>query len=292
MKKPKGRNALGRGLDALIPSGPADSLSTGITEIDIDRIQPNRYQPREHFDDDALAGLADSIRENGIIQPVVLRRRGDEFQIVAGERRWRASQLAGLKRVPAVIKNVTDEKLLEVAIVENIQRQDLSAVETAKALKLLLNEHGLTQEELAKRVGMKRPTVANYLRILLLPEEMQEAVERGELDMGHARALVGLEKAADQLDCGRKAIKSGLSVRQVEQMVQEIKNPKQDASSDSRPDPNLVAAERRLQAALGSRVRIVRSAKGAGKIEIRFKTDDELDRLFEFLVDDRALATG
>lgn len=291
MKEPK--NALGRGLDALIPSGPADAVSTGIMELDIDRISPNRYQPRDAFDAETLGELAQSIRENGIIQPLVLRRQGEDFQIVAGERRWRAAQMAGLQRVPAVIKHVTDDKLLEVALVENVQRQDLSPLETAKALRLLLDEHGLTQEELASRVGLKRPTLTNYLRLLGLAEPVKQALEAGRIDMGHARALTAVSDPGRQAELCQATVKGSLSVRRVERLVQEEKgrgpaSPK--TTKKPAKDPNVAAAERRLQAALGSTVNIVRGARGAGKIQISFRSDDELDRLFERLVDDRKVA--
>jgi ParB family chromosome partitioning protein len=293
-KKQDKRKVLGRGLDALIPAAPTDTFSTGITELDIDRVSPNRYQPREHFDGDRLDELAQSIRENGIIQPIVVRPMGEEFQIVAGERRWRAAQRAGLRRVPAVINHVTDEKLLEIALVENIQRQDLTPVETAKALRLLLDEHGLTQERLAERVGMKRPSVTNYLRLLQLAPPVREALEEGRLDMGHARALGGLDDQAAQAELCKTVLQGGLSVRQVEKLVARAKgggheDPKKP---EKRQDPNVAAAEKRLMGVLGARVNIVRSARGAGRIEIVFKTDEELDRLFQHLVDDEQVAAG
>jgi len=286
MSANKRRNVLGRGLDALIPSGPAEAFATGVSEIDIDRIQPNRHQPRETFEAEALANLAQSIRENGVIQPLVLRPHGEGFQIVAGERRWRAAQQAGLKRVPAVIKNVADERLLEIALIENIQRQDLSPLETAKAFRLLVTEHALTQEEVAERVGMKRSTVANYLRLLQLAEPVRRALEEARIDMGHARALGGLETAEQQASACHQVVRGGLSVRQAEALVQRIKDA---ADRPARPtvarDPNVTAAEKRIQAAVGARVRIVRRARGAGRIEIQFKSYGELDRLFALLTD-------
>ena len=293
-KKQDKRRVLGRGLDALIPAAPTDTFSTGITELDIDRVSPNRYQPREHFDGDRLDDLAQSIRENGIIQPIVVRPMGEEFQIVAGERRWRAAQRAGLRRVPAVINHVTDEKLLEIALVENIQRQDLTPVETAKALRLLLDEHGLTQERLAERVGMKRPSVTNYLRLLQLAPPVREALEEGRLDMGHARALGGLDDQTAQAQLCKTVLQGGLSVRQVEKLVARAKGGGDDDAkkTEKRQDPNVAAAEKRLMGVLGARVNIVRGSRGAGKIEILFKTDDELDRLFQHLVDDEQVAAG
>jgi ParB family chromosome partitioning protein len=293
MSANKRRNVLGRGLDALIPSGPAEAFATGVSEIDIDRIEPNRHQPREHFEAEALANLAQSIRENGVIQPLVLRPHGGGFQIVAGERRWRAAQQAGLKRVPAVIKNVADDRLLEVALIENIQRQDLSPLEAAKAFRILVTEHALTQEEVAERVGMKRSTVANYLRLLQLAEPVRRALDEGRIDMGHARAIGGLETAGEQAAICQQVLKHGLSVRQTEAMVQKAKDAgEQPPRPAPTKDPNVASAERRIQAAVGARVRIVRRGRGAGRIEIQFKSDEELDRLFTLLTDSSQDAAG
>ena len=295
MKKHDKRKVLGRGLDALIPAGPSDTYSTGITELDIDRVSPNRYQPRENFDGDRLDELAQSIRENGIIQPIVVRPFGEDFQIVAGERRWRAAQRAGLRRVPAVINHVSDDKLLELALIENIQRQDLTPVETAKALRLLLDEHGLTQDALAERVGLKRSTVANYLRLLSLAAPVREALEQGRLDMGHARALGGLEDEVLQAQLCRTVVADGLSVRQVERLVARAKSPEPSPAPDATKaprDPNLAAAEKRLMRVLGARVNIVRNAGGAGRIQVQFKNEAELDRIFQLLLDDSQVAQG
>ena len=294
MKKAKPRSVLGRGLDALIPTGPADMVGGGVQEIEIDRVTPNAFQPRDHFIAERLDDLAQSIRENGIIQPIVVRRQGDEFQIVAGERRWRAAQLAGLKRVPAVIKDVADDKLLQVALVENIQRADLSPMEMAKAFKLLLEEQKLTQEQVADRVGMKRPSIANYLRLLHLPEAIRDAVDAGRIDMGHAKALLGIENKDAQMQVLQAILRSGLSVRQAELMAQRWKSGEQQPEDAPAPkkDPNVAAAETRLQRALGARVRIVRTPRGTGKIVIRFRSDEELDRLFAALLDDPQPAAG
>ncbi len=291
MKKAKPRSVLGRGLDALIPTGPSDIVGGGVQEIEIDRITPNAFQPRDHFGSDALSELAQSIRENGIIQPIVVRRAGDEFQIVAGERRWRAAQIAGLKRVPAVIKDVANDKLLQVALVENIQRQDLSPIETAKAFKLLVEEQKLTQEQLADRVGMRRPTIANYLRLLGLPDQAREALESGRIDMGHAKALLSVDDAAGRAQVLQAILRGGLSVRQAELLAQRWKAGEApvQAAPPPRKDAHIAAAEGRLQRALGTRVRIVRSPRGTGKIVIRFKSDEELDRLFGALLDDPQL---
>ena len=288
MKKAKPRSVLGRGLDALIPTGPADIVGGGVQEVEIDRITPNAFQPRDTFAQEALSELAQSIRENGIIQPIVVRRAGDDFQIVAGERRWRAAQLAGLKRLPVVIKDVTDDRLLQVALVENIQRQDLSPMETAKAFKLLLEEQKLTQEQLADRVGMRRPTIANYLRLLALPDPARAALEAGRIDMGHAKALLSVEQPEGRMQVLQSILRGGLSVRQAELLAQRWKAGDVPVDTPAAPkrDAHIAAAEARLQRALGSRVRIVRSPRGTGKIVIRFKSDEELDRLFAAILDD------
>lgn len=295
MKKARGRSVLGRGLEALIPTTPLEPASGGLSEVDIDRITPNAWQPRDHFDSEHLDALAQSIRENGIIQPLVLRPFGADFQIVAGERRWRAAQLAGLKRVPAVIKSIADDRLLQVALVENIQRQDLSPLEMGKAFRLLIDEYQLKQDDVASRVGMSRSSIANYMRLLGLPEPIRDALERGRIDMGHARALAGLEDDKAQVAILQAILRGGLSVRQAELHVQRAKageqaQPRPDAPA--RRDPNIVAAETRLQRALGTRVRIVRSPSGAGKIVVRFKSDEELDRLFAVLLDDQEAPGG
>lgn len=294
MKKAKPRSVLGRGLDALIPTGPPDMVGGGVQEIEIDRISPNAFQPRDHFTPERLDDLAQSIRENGIIQPIVVRRLGEDFQIVAGERRWRAAQLAGMKRVPAVVKDVADDKLLQVALVENIQRADLSPIEMAKAFKLLLEEQKLTQEQVAERVGMKRPSIANYLRLLNLPDAIRDAVDSGRIDMGHAKALLAVEDKAAQAQLLQAILRSGLSVRQAELMAQRWKAGEQQAETPQAPkkDPNVAAAETRLQRTLGARVRIVRTPRGTGKIVIRFRSDEELDRLFSVLLDDPQPAGG
>lgn len=254
----------------------------------MDRIHANSYQPRDIFDPEALAELAQSIKENGILQPVVLRPWRNDYQLVAGERRWRAAQLAGLKRVPAVIKTVADSKMLELALVENIQRRDLTALETSKAFRLLIDEHHLTQEELSNRVGMKRSSVANYLRLLSLAEPVKEALETGRIEMGHARALGGLDSLGDQATSLQAVLKGFLSVRQTEDLVQSVKAGKSaPAPVPPRKDPNLVSAEKRLQRSLGTRVNIVLRPKGTGRIEILFKSEPELQRLFALLVEEQ-----
>ncbi len=270
------RKALGKGLSALLPvpepepgwAGPAPS---GSAEVPIERLEANPFQPRSALDPARLAELAASIRESGIVQPILVRRVGERYQIIAGERRWRAAQQLGLSTVPVTLRDVADERLLELALVENIQREELTPLEEAQAFHRLQTEFRLTQEEVARRVGRERSTIANALRLLRLPSELRELVGAGRLDAGHARALLALDRAEEQVALGREAARKGLSVREVERQVA----PRRDA--------NTRAAEERLRAALGTRVEIRRKGKG-GALRIQFTSEAELNRLFEMLV--------
>jgi ParB family transcriptional regulator, chromosome partitioning protein len=276
------RPALGRGLSALIPDAPAARPDP--MEVDVDLLSPNRHQPRAQFDPARLEDLAQSVRANGIIQPIVVRRRGDRYEIVAGERRWRAAQQAGLLRVPIVIRDVPDEKRLELALIENIQREDLNAIEEARAYRRLIDEFHLTQEAIAGAVGKDRSSIANLLRLLRLPEELRAAVAAGTLSTGHARALLALSDAAAQRRAAREIERRGLSVREAEALVRKMLEPPAGTPpAGHTADVHTRAAEDRLHLALGTRVRIVRGRKG-GRIEVEFRTEDELHRLFEQLV--------
>jgi len=252
--------------------------------VEVDRITPNRFQPRSQFKD--LEGLAASIKENGVIQPIIITEDQGTYQLVAGERRWRAAQLAGIARIPAILRNVSDDRKLEMALVENIQRQELNPLEEARAYELLLSDLQLTQEEVAKRVGKDRSTIANQLRLLKLPKKIQDMISDGLLDGGHARALLGLSDPDKQIEAAEKVASSLLTVRETEEMVRKIgvrKAPTPRATTIS--DPNVEAAEERLTKSLGTKVRIVRGKKqGSGKIEIDYFSEDELDRLFSLLV--------
>ena len=276
------RPALGRGLSALIPEVPPPAPRTDApTEVDLDLIEPNRHQPRRIMDDAKLEELAQSIRGSGIIQPIVVRRRGEgAYEIVAGERRWRAAQRAGLLKVPVVVRDVPDDKRLELALIENVQREDLNPIEEARAYKRLADEFGLTQEETARAVGKDRATVANYQRLLALAAEVQADVAAGALSMGHARALVALPDAAAQRRAARDVRTRGLSVRETELLVKRRLAP--PAPPPSGPDPHTKAAAERLRVALGTGVEIVRRRRG-GRIEIHFRSEEELQRLFEQL---------
>lgn len=293
------RPALGRGLSALIrdtappPTREQPSLDRGRpTELDIDLLTPNPRQPRQQIDDARLEELAQSIRANGVIQPIVVRRvpaqadgdPGASYEIVAGERRWRAAQRAGLLKVPVAVREVPDDKLLEVALIENIQRENLNPIEEAQAYRRLTDELQLSQESIASQVGKDRATVANYMRLLRLPAEVRAALSDGALSMGHARALLALTDEASQRKVGRDVIARGLSVRETEALVRSETTPKADAVPAQKIDPNTRAAEEKLKLALGTRVRIIRKARG-GRIEMDFTNEQELQRLYEKLTE-------
>jgi ParB family transcriptional regulator, chromosome partitioning protein len=280
--------ALGKGLSALIPDLPEPRV--GPLEVEIDRLSPNAFQPRAHVDDRRLEELAKSIKTSGVIQPIVVRKSGEGFQIIAGERRWRAARKAGLLRVPVVIREVDPQdkrSLLEMALIENIQRESLNPIDEAQAYRRLSEEFHLTQEDIATRVGKDRASVANYVRLLKLAAEVQAEVASGALSMGHARALVGLTAEADQRRLAREVISRNLSVRETESLVKNVagENRAQD-DAPARPvtpvDVHTRAAEARLRLMLGTRVRIVRQGP-SGRIEIAFGSEDELIRIYEQL---------
>ena len=281
---PDKRPALGRGLSALIPEIPPPPAATDTpAEVDLDLLEPNRDQPRSVIDDTKLEQLAQSIKSNGIIQPILVRRQpSGGFEIVAGERRWRAAQRAGLLRVPVVVRDVPDEKRLELALIENIQREDLNPIEEARAYKRLADQFNLTQEAIARAVGRDRATVANYQRLLTLPADVQGDVASGGLTMGHARALAGLPDAAAQRRAARDVRNRQLSVRDTELLVKRLLGPPIRRQPQPAPDVHTKAAEERLRVALGTGVEIVRRG-GGGRIVVHFTSDRELQRLFEQL---------
>lgn len=278
------RPALGKGLSALIPDAPAPRPSP--VEIDIDLLVPNAYQPRTRADESRLEELARSIKANGVIQPVVVRRLDNgSYQIITGERRWRAAQRAGIRRVPIVVRDVSpgnEKQLLEMALVENIQREDLNPIEQAAAYRRLAEEFHLSQDAIAAAVGKDRSSVANYLRLLKLPEEVRAEVAAGALSMGHARALLGLASEAVQREAARDIVARNLSVRETESLVKKLADggPRATPSPAREPDVHTRAAEDRLRFALGTRVRIVRRRAG-GTIEIEFASEEELHRIYE-----------
>ena len=275
------RPALGRGLSALIPDAPATPERT--FDVDIDLIRPNKFQPRTTMDDDRLVDLARSIRANGVIQPIVVRRSGDGYEIIAGERRWRASQRAGLLKIPVVVREIPEDRVLAVALIENVQREDLNPIEEAHAYHQLAEEFHLTQEQIAESVGKDRSSIANYVRLLKLPHEVRESVASGGLSMGHARALAGIADEASLLRLARDVIAKQLSVRETEALIRKTTAPPAE-KTESPKDVHTRAAEEQLRFALGTRVRIVRKGK-AGRIEVDFTSEDELQRIYELLTE-------
>jgi len=279
------RKALGRGLGALLSSDRTIDLGSEPSEVDLDSIVPGPMQPRTHFDEASLQSLADSIRSHGIVQPLLVRRRGDGFELIAGERRWRAARLAGITRIPVVVKEVPDESLLEIALIENIQRENLNPIEEAQAYKKLIETVGLTQEALASRVGRDRSYITNYLRLLRLPDDLQQLVKEGRLSTGHARTLLALSHADLQRRFARQIIDHGLSVRATEQLVHKATEEKPKTPRGPQVvDPNVRAAETKLRRALGTQVKILQAESGKGKIEINFFDARDLDRIYNLLM--------
>jgi ParB family transcriptional regulator, chromosome partitioning protein len=277
------RPALGRGLSALIPDSSAPSVNERALDVDTDLLRPNTFQPRTSMDETKIDELARSIRAHGIIQPIVVRRVEGGYEIVAGERRWRASQRAGLLKVPVVVRDVPDDKLLAAALIENIQREDLNPIEEAHAYRRLADDYHLTQEQIAEAVGKDRSSIANYVRLLKLPQDIRSGVGSGALSMGHARALLALPDEASQLRISRDVTTKNLSVRETEALVKRVIEPVPPRTPVDK-DVHTRAAEERLRFALGTRVRVERKRKG-GQIEIDFGSEEELQRLFEILTD-------
>ncbi|MFA6727399.1 MAG: ParB/RepB/Spo0J family partition protein [Prevotella sp.] len=280
-------NALGRGLDALISTEDiSTSGSSTINEIAIDEIEPNPNQPRREFDPNALKDLAQSISQIGIIQPITLRQVAtNKFQIIAGERRWRASQIAGLKAIPAYIRTIDDENIMEMALVENIQREDLNPVEIALAYEHLLEKSDMTQEKVSERVGKSRAAIANYLRLLKLPAQVQMALQKKEIDMGHARALLALDSPSLQIKLFKEIQKNGYSVRKVEDLVQQLKqgedieSGKKKIAAKAKIPEEFNILKQQLSEFLDAKVQMTCSPKGKGKISIPFSNEEELERI-------------
>lgn len=287
------RNALGKGLGALIEDAGNTNKNiiegnSAIDEIDIKYIEANPFQPRTEFDEEGLEELASSIKEIGIIQPITVRKISDEkYQLISGERRFRASQIAGLKKLPAYVRTADDQGMLEMALVENIQREDLDAIEVAISYQRLIDECKLTQEGMSERVGKKRSTITNYLRLLKLPAEIQLGIRKKMLSMGHARALVNVEDSGDQLYIFEQILNEGLSVRKVEDMVRKIKEaPDEDVVVDkpkSEENNTYKDLENHLANFFSTKIEFKRSAKGNGKIVIPFKSDEDLERIIAIL---------
>ncbi|MDU3908235.1 MAG: ParB/RepB/Spo0J family partition protein [Prevotella bivia] len=280
-------NALGRGLDALISTESVSTQgSSTINEVAIDQIEANPNQPRREFDPTALQELANSIKELGLVQPITLRQIAEEkFQIIAGERRWRASQIAGLTAIPAYIRTIKDENVMELALVENIQREDLNAIEIALAYEHLLEKSGMTQERVSERVGKSRAAIANYLRLLKLPAQVQMSLQKKEIDMGHARALLSIDSPSLQLKLFHEIQKNGYSVRKVEELCQQLKNgedlqtAKKQIAKKSRLPEEFNILKQRLSSFFDAKVQMSYNANGKGKISIPFASEEELEHL-------------
>ena len=281
------RKALGRGLGALLSTDSTVDLGAEPSEVDLNSITPGPMQPRTSFDEAALDRLADSIKTHGVVQPLLVRRRGEGFELIAGERRWRAAKMAGLERVPILVRDVPDKDLLEIALIENIQREDLNPIEEAQAYKRLIENVGLTQEALATRVGRDRSYITNYLRLLRLPDDLQQLVKDGQLSTGHARTILGVSQEDLQRKLARQVIEQGLSVRATEQLVQQsaTDRPPRAPRVQQAVDPNIRAAETKLRRALGTQVRIIQlGTEGHGRVEISFYNTRDLDRIYELLI--------
>jgi len=285
------RKPLGRGLGALI--GGEDKVYEGddLLEIEVERIRPNAQQPRTRFSDDELENLASSIRENGVVQPIIVRKSMDGYELVAGERRWRASQRAGLAKIPAVVRKIEDHKLLEIALLENIQRQELNPIEESVAYRKLIDSIGLTQDELSTRIGKSRTHIATFLRFLKLPDDIQKLVEEERLSAGHARALLMTEDAAIQRQVTRRILEEGLSVRATEKLIKGLASPSTSGKIGKKLgtrqtlDPNIKAAEIKLRRHLATNVQINSDPEGkAGTIEIEFYSSTDLDRLYNLIL--------
>lgn len=286
----KQRRALGKGLSALLPtkSGaaaqPAAEPETArVANISISLIEPNPLQPRTTFDNTRIEELAKSIETNGIIQPLIVRKKGDRLELIAGERRLRAAKLAGFTEVPALVQDYADDRILEIALVENIQREDLNPIETAHALERLAREMNLSHEEIAARTGKDRTTITNMIRLLRLPADVQLLLAERRLNMGHARALLGLPNSELQTQLAEKAAAQGYSVRQVERLVKKVNEPR-EPSEKPLQDPNVKAAVEELEKSLGTRVRIVQKTEQHGRIEIEYYSQEELERLYEYIL--------
>ena len=287
------RRALGKGLSALLPTRtpaaapppPLPAATDAVQTLPVDAIDPNPLQPRRLFHNERMAELAQSIRANGIVQPLVVRRIGDRYQLVAGERRWRAAKLAEVRDVPVVVRDIPDDRLLEISLIENIQREDLNPMETAHAFARLTAELELSPEQIGQRTGKDRSTVVNFLRLLQLSDDLQQLVAERRLSAGHARCLLALPTVALQREVAEKAVAQGWSVRQTERTTQKMMADRQPKHVDEvQVDPNVKAAIQEMQRILGTRVRILEKAKKGGKIEIEYYSQEDLDRIYDVIV--------
>jgi ParB family chromosome partitioning protein len=273
------KKALGKGLGAFIPDEFSILKDERFAELELEKVKPNPSQPRRKFDDQTIEELAQSIRETGIVQPVIVAPEEDHYMIIVGERRWRAAQKAGLRKIPVLIRNIPKEKQLEVSLIENIHREELNALEIAQAYQRLIDDHGYAQHELADKVGKDRSSVTNYIRLLKLPQEIQDRLTDGELSMGHARAMLALEDAATQLFCCRQVIDKGLSVRNTEALVNRLKK-RAPRAQRSLADPDLRALQEEMLKILGTKV-LVAGSRNKGVLKIYYFSLDDLNRIYD-----------
>ncbi|MDF2890253.1 MAG: parB-like partition protein [Clostridia bacterium] len=273
------KNGLGKGLGALIRENEHD-INSSVTELKITELEANQNQPRRFFDDQALQELSGSIKEHGVVQPIIVRKLDDSYQIVAGERRWRAARLAGLKTVPVIIKDYSNVQVMQIALIENLQRQDLNSIEEALAYKSLIEEHDMTQERISEKIGKSRSAIANTLRLLNLPEEIKNMVVHGKISAGHARALLAIEDKNKQLEIAHKIVEQQLNVRDIEKLVMQKDN--KDEKKENKKDVEIIELEERLKNTFATKVNIIHK-KNKGKIEIEYYSNDDLERILELL---------
>lgn len=275
------KRGLGKGLGALIPESEEPDKNS-IIEIKITDIEANEMQPRKSFDDETLADLSESIKEHGVVQPIIVRKLGNSYQIIAGERRWRAARMAGKRTIPAIVKECSNLEVMELALIENLQREDLNSIEEAQAYKSLIEEYNMTQEEISKKIGKSRPAIANSLRLLQLPQEIKNMIEEGKVTQGHARALLAIGSEKKQLEMAEKIINQQLNVRQIEKLVKETKHQKKKEKPLNNFQIEINQLEERLKAVLGTKVTI-QHKNNKGKIEIEYYSNEDLDRILELL---------
>lgn len=286
-----GKKGLGRGLDSLIPTGVMDNTNQQSAEkvspdmyVKITKVEPNREQPRKIFDEDALQELADSIKQFGVISPILVQEREDYYQIIAGERRWRAAKIAGLKEIPVIIRDYTEKEIEEISLIENLQRKDLNPIEEAQAYKRLMENYSLKQDELAERVSKSRTAITNTMRLLKLSEKVQEMLINEMISSGHARALLAIEDSEQQYILAQQAFDQGLSVRDVEKLVKKWNEPKKEKKEKVKQDSLYIDIEEKLKGSLGTKVSIISKNENAGKIEIEYYSKDDLQKIFDLLM--------
>lgn len=275
------KRGLGKGLGALIPENE-EKMQNAVVDLKITDVEPNERQPRKAFDDQALTDLSESIKEHGVVQPIIVRKIGNSYQIIAGERRWRASRLAGKKTIPAIIKECSNLEVMELALIENLQREDLNSIEEALAYKSLIEEYNMTQDEISKQIGKSRPAIANSLRLLQLPQEIKEMIAQGKITQGHARALLAIEGEKKQLDIAEKIINQQLNVRQIEKLAKESKHKEKTEVPPDKYQLEISELEEKLKTVLGTKVTI-QHKNNKGRIEIEYYSNEELERIIDLL---------